>query len=458
MKDMKKFLLIIFMLLSSVAFSQNIITLPTTGAATPNPAGNSVLIYDNGNLTGTYSNNASGSVYLTAMPGQSITISGSIWTENGFDFFNIFNGNTTIGAPLVNISGKNYWYTYTGAPGQGLTIQLTSDGNIRRDGLYLLITYSSTTQLNIPATGNTTITCGNNRTLFDSGGRPLVSGNYTINNNGYVVFNCASLSQITLLGVYDSEYGYDEIRIFSGTGLGGTLLATYTGDFDYVYPSFNYTGTSGQTLTVQFISDNSINYTGFEIAVKYSGVCSALPVELTDFTATCNDNMVDLKWTTASEQNSDKFIIEKTRDLENWVRVDSLDAAGSSSTEIKYQYNDVNVYGLETIYYRLNQIDFNGENKIYGPISVECLSNENIVTVSPNPNPGSFNLQINAVENIGMTDLYICDLTGKIVWNRRYDIKAGTTYFSINLDLENGIYFVKSNSSKLKTVKFVIAK
>lgn len=106
----------------------------------------------------------------------------------------------------------------------------------------------------------------------------------------------------------------------------------------------------------------------------------------------------------------------------------------------------------------MNQIDFNGENKIYGPISVECLSNENIVTVSPNPNPGSFNLQINAVENIGMTDLYICDLTGKIVWNRRYDIKAGTTYFSINLDLENGIYFVKSNSSKLKTVKFVIAK
>lgn len=83
------------------------------------------------------------------------------------------------------------------------------------------------------------------------------------------------------------------------------------------------------------------------VRMRYSSTCtSPLPVELTDFTATCNDNMVDLKWTTASEQNSDKFIIEKTRDLENWVRVDSLDAAGSSSTEIKYQYNDVNVYGF----------------------------------------------------------------------------------------------------------------
>lgn len=64
--------------------------------------------------------------------------------------------------------------------------------------------------------------------------------------------------------------GYDYLRIYRGVGTGGAQVipeATGTGPI-------SFTGTGGQSLTVQLTSDGIINDAGFELYVSYSGVCN----------------------------------------------------------------------------------------------------------------------------------------------------------------------------------------
>lgn len=260
----------------SSGFGQITINLPAAGAGTANPAGNNVLIYDNGGPSANYTSGLSGYVYLTAQAGSTITISGSYDTEGSWDYFKIFTGNGTGGTLVSNVSGSSTWFTYTGAVGTGLTIQLTSDGSTVYTGLSLLVTYSSTSTLNIPAAGNNSVTCGTNTILFDNGGR---AGSYTANIDGYTVLNCSGTGQINVRGTFYTESGWDFIRIYAGVGTGGALLATYSGAGYYngTQYSVNYTGAVGQALTVRFNSDGTTHYNGFELASIYLTGCCVAP-------------------------------------------------------------------------------------------------------------------------------------------------------------------------------------
>jgi hypothetical protein len=47
-----------------------------------------------------------------------------------------------------------------------------------------------------------------------------------------------------------------------------------------------------------------------------------------------------LQWTTASEQNSDSFFIEKSTDGSNFIIIGSVAAAGNSTEVRKYSFTD----------------------------------------------------------------------------------------------------------------------
>jgi len=125
-------------------------------------------------------------------------------------------------------------------------------------------TFTSVSTQNVPTTGNNTVTCGTNIVLYDNGG---IGADYVNNSNGYTVLEAGLGATINISGNYVTE-SIDYIRIYNGTGIGGTLLASYSGT-----GTINYTGTAGQTLTVQFYSDSSIVYSGFSLSVSYTGVC-----------------------------------------------------------------------------------------------------------------------------------------------------------------------------------------
>lgn len=122
----------------------------------------------------------------------------------------------------------------------------------------------------IPYSGSTSIPCGQNSLVQAHNGSV---GNYSNNANGYVVINAGFAAAITINATYTTEASFDYIRIYNGVGTGGTLLGSYSGQNG----TFTYAGTAGQTLTVQFTSDGSVVYAGFNLLVSFNGPCFSTP-------------------------------------------------------------------------------------------------------------------------------------------------------------------------------------
>ncbi len=113
-----------------------------------------------------------------------------------------------------------------------------------------------------------------------------------------------------------------------------------------------------------------------EYTVRLSNPVS-LPVELTQFEAVGYPQWNVIKWTTASEQNSDYFSLESSTDGETWREITKKQAAGNSTEDIKYSWIDYTQ--KELTYYRLVQFDVDGKFEIYGPISVGKTASKKVV-------------------------------------------------------------------------------
>lgn len=187
-----------------------------------------------------------------------------------------------------------------------------------------------------------------------------------------------------------------------------------------------------------------------------------LPVTLTSFHATCANekgSFSSIVWNTASESNSSHFVVEKSRDGINWGFVGEKQAAGQSNSDISYYFIDENPFnGIS--YYRLRQVDYEGKEWIYGPISVRCEGQiESDISIYPNPNNGKFTIEISNSKADDNATLQLSDLTGKIIASERISLNKGTTQFFIDYpSLASGTYFVNliGENSVLKRLKVVI--
>lgn len=102
----------------------------------------------------------------------------------------------------------------------------------------------------------------------------------------------------------------------------------------------------------------------------YEIVNNPLPVELIYFDGNEYPSFNQLIWSTASEHNSDYFEIERSINGEDWYVVGSKTASGNSNVKIDYSFLD-SFDDFKIHYYRLKQVDYNGQCKIYGPIDLD---------------------------------------------------------------------------------------
>ena len=94
-----------------------------------------------------------------------------------------------------------------------------------------------------------------------------------------------------------------------------------------------------------------------------------LPVELLSFYGENNNNVNRLHWETASEINNDYFDVEKSLDGKNFTRTGSVDGHGNSMHLLNYAYADP-VSVPATWYYRLKQVDYDGNSAYSRTISI----------------------------------------------------------------------------------------
>jgi hypothetical protein len=111
--------------------------------------------------------------------------------------------------------------------------------------------------------------------------------------------------------------------------------------------------------------------------LDYNWFGDPLPVELLNFSVSFVEDYNKIEWSTASESNNDYFIVETSKDGYYWEVIDRIDGAGNSSTRIDYSiiHKGFNDSGLN--YYRLTQVDYNGDFKAFPVISIQNKSFKN---------------------------------------------------------------------------------
>lgn len=95
-----------------------------------------------------------------------------------------------------------------------------------------------------------------------------------------------------------------------------------------------------------------------------------LPIELTSFVGINKNNENVLSWVTASENNNDYFTLDRSVNGTEWTPIHKEDGAGNSTQELNYIYIDRD-YTNTINYYRLSQVDLNGDKEVFKIISVD---------------------------------------------------------------------------------------
>lgn len=209
-------------------------------------------------------------------------------------------------------------------------------------------------------------------------------------------------------------------------------------------------------------SENPDNLMGWGIINTFNAIqLIPVPVELTLFSGNYNDGEIHLQWRTATETNNYGFEIQKRYQNTSYEKIGFVNGNGTTTNGIQYSFTDNNLLAGK-IYYRLKQIDFNGDFKYLDEIMVDIpvLSDYQLFQNYPNPfNPStSIKYSVPVQSKIKIT---VFDIIGNEVASLFDGFQsAGVHQINFNADnLPSGLYFVSLKADNYsKVIKITLLK
>ncbi|MGI4823653.1 MAG: beta strand repeat-containing protein [Janthinobacterium lividum] len=198
-------------------------------------------------------------------------------------------------------------------------------------------------------------------------------------------------------------------------------------------------GSSTPTLTIDAIGVA----TAFPLADA-----GPLPVTLTQFTAQASGRAVQLAWQTASEVNSDHFIVERSLDGRTFTPLQTVLAAGNSTTPRTYAALDAQAQttGASQLYYRLRSVDRDGTSA-YSAVQVVALTPAAVgLALFPNPTTN------NATTLIGASAgerIQVLDALGRVITTATANAN-GVAQLMLPAGVASGVYVVRAGSQALR--------
>jgi hypothetical protein len=179
---------------------------------------------------------------------------------------------------------------------------------------------------------------------------------------------------------------------------------------------------------------------------------TAIPVELMAFKGASRGSYNQLDWATASERNNREFVIERSQNGVDYVKIGSVKGTGTSNAISRYTFSDFEG-PLSISYYRLRQIDFNEKETVSYVVTLapKVKSQEGIIKVTPTATDAILTIDYNATSD---ATLKVVDLLGRTVLVKQLQNNDG--FNATNMDvsaLSNGIYLLTFESSTVKMVQ-----
>jgi hypothetical protein len=177
------------------------------------------------------------------------------------------------------------------------------------------------------------------------------------------------------------------------------------------------------------------------------------PVTLVTFEASPDNMDVILDWSTVAEINNKEFIVMRSTDGVHYDSIGMVPGSGNNMGLRNYKFKDLNAGdNTNELYYKLVQVDYNGDKKPSKVASVDFAVYDN-VSIYPNPFTNSTRLKVSSRKDQNIS-LKIFMITGELIYNS--DRYLTNQVITLGDNLSSGVYFLEViYDDKVKVIKLV---
>ena len=186
-----------------------------------------------------------------------------------------------------------------------------------------------------------------------------------------------------------------------------------------------------------------------------------VPVELTLFSGSYVNGSVQLEWRTATETNNFGFEVQKRYENTSYEKIGFVPGNGTTTNSMQYSFEDNDLLAGR-IFYRLKQLDFNGDFEYSNEIMVEVLNLTDYQLFQNYPNPFNPSTTIKySVPAQSKIKIALYDIIGNEV-STLFDGIQPSGIHEINLTADNlpsGVYFISMTAENFsKAIKITLMK
>jgi hypothetical protein len=370
--------------------------------------------------------------------------------------------------PVSTLFANPYGATPSGTPNAGSYARPTV-GDLDSDGLIDIVVGSNNGQLvryeQLASTSNTSagftapanVRLADGTTVLDAGdvSKPLIT-DYDGDGKldmlvGTYAGNVQFYTQTTA-----NAYTFSFVRNLSTDGTSGSVInmgntgTNPSGQGGYAAPAV--TDYDGDGLLDLFIGNGTGTVYRYEQAQSAAvpTLTTPLPVVLTSFAGQAASTGNQLKWSTAQEVKSARFVVEASADGSTFAAIGELAAAGNSSTVRNYEYLDASATALNASrrYYRLRQVDLDGTTA-YSPVvtltrvAAGPATAPKSLDAYPNPFAETFTVALPGAAEPQAVALTLSTLAGRPVYATKLTLGAAPQALNALPELAAGVYVLR---------------
>ena len=219
---------------------------------------------------------------------------------------------------------------------------------------------------------------------------------------------------------------------FSGTGSSGIAEAAFAGgNYTATIPAqanglvvryYVFTSTrslaqltadpeSSKSLAAIRFDDNSGN--------NFSYTAGVLPVVISSFTGSMNDDKIRLRWVAEQEVNMLHYELYKSNNGVAFSLLETVTARGNSSSRTEYEFFDTHPNAIGN-YYKIICVGRDGKKSATRIIRVNYISIDNRLTIYPNPVVKDLNISVTSMQR-GSYRIMIYADGGQMVYSQPYE-------------------------------------
>jgi hypothetical protein len=202
------------------------------------------------------------------------------------------------------------------------------------------------------------------------------------------------------------------------------------------------------------VNSGAITASNFYRSWTLSNSNSPLPIQISSFTAQCNNGTALIQWTSQAELNNDYYTVKKTSDNIHFETVGTVKGAGTISLPQNYSLTDNSPISGSS-YYFLYQTDMDENTTEVMSIPFAGCETSGLTTINGFNTTNYIEIAINSIDNSNF-NISLLNMLGQIVINENHPVAIGNNVIHLNNSMSPGIYILNVKNDKVSYSKKLV--